>query len=240
MPAVATAGSSEAARDSDDGGAQLMPVADARLGRATLLVNPPLVNGVAFTRQGRCQEREEVLGTTKPPYTLALIAALLRDAGCDVRLVDLTAERRSVDDLIARLDRERFTPTLILFPSTTPTLDADVAAIARAQGALRRADVLLRTARVDDAGRVDAARAGRRRHVRRRARGGGAAARALAVARRRSASIPSLTWRAAAGDEIVPHTAHGSYAGFMQMPYPAWDLVAAAVCTRCRSSAAPT
>ena len=56
------------------------------LGRQTLLVNPPPINGVAFTRQGRCQEREEVLGTTKPPYSLALIASLLRDAGCDVRL----------------------------------------------------------------------------------------------------------------------------------------------------------
>ena len=108
-----------------------MPAADARLGRATLLVNPPLVNGVAFTRQGRCQEREEVLGTTKPPYSLALMAALLRDAGCDVRLVDLTAERTTVTELIARLDAESFTPTLILFPSTTPTLDADVAAIAQ-------------------------------------------------------------------------------------------------------------
>jgi len=39
---------------------------------------------VAFTRQGRCQEREEVLGTTKPPYTLALIASLLRDAYVDL------------------------------------------------------------------------------------------------------------------------------------------------------------
>ena len=47
------------------------------------------MNGIAFTRQGRCQEREEVLGTTKPPYTLALMATLLRDEGCDVRLVDL-------------------------------------------------------------------------------------------------------------------------------------------------------
>jgi hypothetical protein len=44
----------------------------ALLGAKTLLVNPPLVGGIAFTRQGRCQEREEVLGTTKPPYTLAL------------------------------------------------------------------------------------------------------------------------------------------------------------------------
>ena len=79
---------SAAPRDSGDGGAHV-------IGRKTLLVNPPLVNGVAFTRQGRCQEREEVLGTTKPPYTLALLAALLRDAGCEVRLVDLTAERRT-------------------------------------------------------------------------------------------------------------------------------------------------
>src|SRR5437762_2230610 len=101
------------------------------LGRKTLLVNPPLVNGIAFTRQGRCQEREEVLGTTKPPYTLALLAALFRQAGLDVRLVDLTATRQSVDDLIVQLDREGFQPTLILYPSTTPTLDFDTREMAK-------------------------------------------------------------------------------------------------------------
>src|SRR5512140_610317 len=100
------------------------------LGTRTLLVNPPLVGGIAFTRQGRCQEREEVLGTTKPPYTLALVAAMLRDRGCDVRLADLTATAQSVADLIARLDRERFQPTLIVFPSTVPTIDADVVEMA--------------------------------------------------------------------------------------------------------------
>ena len=101
------------------------------IGRKTLLVNPPLVGGVAFTRQGRCQEREEVLGTTKPPYTLAVMASLLRQIGADVRLVDLTAARQTVEHLSAQLDREGFTPTLILFPSTTPTLDADVAEMAK-------------------------------------------------------------------------------------------------------------
>src|ERR1041385_1082868 len=101
------------------------------LGAKTLFVNPPLIGGIAFTRQGRCQEREEVLGTTKPPLTLALGAALLRERGCEVRLIDLTATHRSVDDLIAQLDREGFKPTLILFPSTTPTLDADVREMAR-------------------------------------------------------------------------------------------------------------
>src|ERR1051325_6763267 len=100
------------------------------LGSKTLFVNPPLIGGIAFTRQGRCQEREEVLGTTKPPLTLALGAAMLRERKCDVRLVDLTATQQSVDDLVARLDRENFRPTLIFFPSTTPTLEADVAAMA--------------------------------------------------------------------------------------------------------------
>ena len=38
-----------------------------------------------------------MLGTTKPPYTLALAAALFRERGCDVRLVDLTATRQSVE-----------------------------------------------------------------------------------------------------------------------------------------------
>ena len=72
--------------------------ADTTLGRRVLLVNPPPVNGVAFTRQGRCQEREEVLGTTKPPYSLALIAALLRNRGHELRLIDQTAERLSTED----------------------------------------------------------------------------------------------------------------------------------------------
>src|SRR5574339_906067 len=101
------------------------------LGRHTLLLNPPLINGVAFTRQGRCQEREEVLGTTKPPYTLALMATLLRDAGCTVRLIYATAARLTIDDVVRALDADGFTPSMIVFPSTTPTLDADVAALAR-------------------------------------------------------------------------------------------------------------
>lgn len=100
------------------------------LGAKTLFVNPPLVGDLAFTRQGRCQEREEVLGTTKPPYSLALGAALLRNQGFDVRAIDLTATRQSVEHLVARLDAEGFHPTLVVFPSTTPTLAADVAAMA--------------------------------------------------------------------------------------------------------------
>ena len=192
------------------------------IGRKTLLVNPPLVNGVAFTRQGRCQEREEVLGTTKPPYTLAVIASLLRQIGADVRLVDLTAERRGVADLIASLDREGFAPTLILFPSTTPTLDADVAAMTPLKSRFGAPlfcfgphasttphASMLRAPAVDGmfVGEPEDA--------------------ALQLAQLESfdglSSIPSLTWRRAG--TIVPHSAQGSYSGFLAMPYPSWDLV---------------
>jgi radical SAM superfamily enzyme YgiQ (UPF0313 family) len=192
------------------------------IGQRTLLVNPPLVNGVAFTRQGRCQEREEVLGTTKPPYTLAVIASLLRRIDAGIRLVDLTAERRSVEDLIARLDREGFRPTLILFPSTTPTLDADVAEMEKLKAhfgaplfcfgphaSTTPHASMLRAPAVDGmfVGEPEDA--------------------ALQLAQLASleglGTIPSLTWRSS--NAIVPHSAQGSFAGFPQMPYPAWDLV---------------
>jgi anaerobic magnesium-protoporphyrin IX monomethyl ester cyclase len=199
------------------------------LGRKTLLVNPPLVNGVAFTRQGRCQEREEVLGTTKPPYTLAVLASLLREAGCDVRLVDLTAQRRTAADLIVQLDRESFVPTLILFPSTTPTLDVDVAAMAALKARYHAPMFCFGPhasttphASMKRAPAVDGMFVGEPEDG------------ALQLARLESidqvGTIPSLTWRhpstpPGAGDTIVPHAAQGQYAGFLDMPYPAWDLV---------------
>ena len=194
------------------------------LGARTLLLNPPLINGVAFTRQGRCQEREDVLGTTKPPYTLALTAALLREAGANVRLIDATAERLSIDDVIARLDREHFAPTLILFPTTTPTLDADVAAVARVK---QRYGVPMfcfgphaSTAPAESMARatlVDGMFVGEPEDAMLQL--------ALLPSLDRVGEVSSLTWRTAAG-AVVPHRAHGSFTRFPTMPYPAWDLLA--------------
>ncbi len=36
-------------------------------------------------------------------------------------------------------------------------------------------------------------------------------------------AVPSLTWRR--GGAVVAHSAHGSFSGFLDMPYPAWDLL---------------
>ena len=193
-----------------------------KLGQKTLLLNPPLINGVAFTRQGRCQEREDVLGTTKPPYTLALLAALLRDAGDEVRLIDATAEHLDIDQVAARLDREGFAPTLILFPTTTPTLDADVAVVAQLK-ARYNAPMFCFGPHASTAPAASMARA--------------AAVDGMFVGEPEDAvlqlaaldsfdrlgEIPSLTFRK--NGVVTPHRGHGSFSGFQQAPFPAWDLL---------------
>ena len=189
--------------------------------RHVLLVNPPLINGIAFTRQGRCQEREEVLGTTKPPYSLALAASLLRGRGVDVRLVDLTAAARATKELVSELRRDGFTPDLIVFPSTTPTLRADAVEMAHLKAAFGAPMVCFGPHASTVPGEsmaiapeVDAMIVGEPED----------AIVALGSGERPDfASVPSVTWRN--GDEIVPNTVKGSFSGFATTPRPAWDLL---------------
>ena len=192
------------------------------LGTRTLLVNPPLIGGIAFTRQGRCQEREEVLGTTKPPYTLALVAAMLRERQCAVRLVDLTAAGQSVDDLIAKLDAEGFVPTLIIFPSTTPTIDADVVEMAKLKARYNAPlfsfgpHVSCTPAEsMERAPGVDGMFVGEPED--------GLIALATMPSMENLGSIPNLTFRR--NGAVVAHQAQGTFTGFLTAPFPAWDLL---------------
>lgn len=192
------------------------------LGQRTLFVNPPLINGIAFTRQGRCQEREEVLGTTKPPYSLALLAALFRERAYEVRLVDLTAERLSTGALIDRLTREHFTPTLIVFCSTTPTLDADVAEMAKVKRAFGAPLVCFGPhascapqESMERAPGVDVMIVGEPEDA--------CLALASAGSLDQASGVAGTTVRL--GGAVVPHTERGGYQTFLEMPYPAWDLL---------------
>ena len=192
------------------------------LGRSTLLINPPLVGGVAFTRQGRCQEREEVLGTTKPPYSLVVIASLLRQRGIDFRLVDLTAERVSTEGAIARFDREGFHPSLVVFCSSTPTLVRDAAVMAKLQrrygaplvcfGPHASGAAVPAMALAPD---VDAMIAGEPEDA------------ALSIATRETlddaAGIEGVALRREG--QVLPPAGKATWSGFAGMPYPAWDLL---------------
>jgi radical SAM superfamily enzyme YgiQ (UPF0313 family) len=187
-----------------------------------LLINPPLVGGVAFTRQGRCQEREDVLGTTKPPYSLVVIAALLRERGVDFRLIDLTAEALPTSAAIQRLEREQFRPDIIVFCTTTPTLDADVAemrAIKRHFGipmfCFGPHASCAPKASMERAVDVDGMIVGEPEEA--------AVALATMPTLDPLEEVPSLTFRR--NGDIVAHKCRGGYGDFASMPYPAWDLL---------------
>ena len=183
---------------------------------ASSLVNPPLVGGIAFTRQGRCQEREEVLGTTKPPYTLVLVGrAAARRAACDVPRSSISPptsarSRRSSP----ALQPSGFTPDA----DRVPEHDADArrrrGRDGQAQGGVRRAarsaSVRTRPAR---AGRVDGARArSRRRWSSASPRTRSSRWRCAAVDRPRT-TMPSLTLRR--DGRSCRTVAHGSFTGFL-------------------------
>jgi anaerobic magnesium-protoporphyrin IX monomethyl ester cyclase len=192
------------------------------IGRTTLLVNPPLVNGVAFTRQGRCQERDEVLGTTKPPYSLIVIASLFRRLGIDFRVIDQTAERLSTESVIERLDAESFVPGLIVFCSTTPTLTFDAGEMLKLKrrfgaplvcfGPHASAAPAESMERAPD---VDAMIVGEPEDA------------VVAIAQLESmddaSAIPGVVLRT--DGEVRPHTGRGVFSGFLDMPAPAWDLL---------------
>lgn len=92
---------------------------------AVLLINPPRIQGFAWTREGRCQEKEDILGTVKPPLSLAIIAALLRDNTINFHLLDATALGLHGDEMYQWLIRRNFHPDVIIYGTTTATISAD-------------------------------------------------------------------------------------------------------------------
>ncbi|HNY29089.1 MAG TPA: radical SAM protein [Candidatus Sumerlaeota bacterium] len=93
--------------------------------RRALLVNPP--SGL-YRRDGRCQSRveDQAVRVILPPHDLALVAAIVREAGAEARVGDYPAMGASWDRL--RADLEAFKPDLILFNVTAATADADLGA----------------------------------------------------------------------------------------------------------------
>lgn len=86
-------------------------------------VNPPPVAGIRYTREGRCQEKESILGSIKPPLTLLIIAAIARSFNHDIIFLDANAKRWSAGKTAAAISSVN--PDLIFISTSTPTVDYD-------------------------------------------------------------------------------------------------------------------
>jgi anaerobic magnesium-protoporphyrin IX monomethyl ester cyclase len=146
----------------------------------------------------------------------------LRQRGHDVRLVDLTASGETADTLADTLGRAGWIPTLILFPSTFPTWDAD----ARALAVLKTRTGAPLVSFGPHASAAPAASMARAPVVDGLLVGepeDGAVALAALGPGDDWRAVESLTFRD--GDTIVPHRASGRFAGFPQAPGPDWTGV---------------
>jgi radical SAM superfamily enzyme YgiQ (UPF0313 family) len=89
-----------------------------------LILNPPAVDDVRIVREGRCMQRQEAWGTSWAPLTLAIIAALLRDGGFEVKLRDCSNDGISLEEL--RKIIQSFQPKLVIVNTSTPSINSDL------------------------------------------------------------------------------------------------------------------
>jgi radical SAM superfamily enzyme YgiQ (UPF0313 family) len=127
-----------------------------------------------------------------------------------------------VEQAMERLDADGFAPSLIVFCSTTPTLDADVAELAKLKK--RYGAVLVcfgphascaPAQSMERAAAVDAMVVGEPEDA--------VVALAELDALDGAEAIAAVTFRR--NGSVVPHRARGVFEAFATMPFPAWDLI---------------
>lgn len=99
-----------------------------------LLLNPPTHHGVKFVREGRCEQRASSFQYLMVPISLPSTAAVLRDAGHAVTVVDCVADgldTQGMLDILAQL-----TPELAILDVSTPTIHYDATVIASMKEAM--------------------------------------------------------------------------------------------------------
>jgi len=90
-----------------------------------ILFNPPGPSGERFVREGRCTHEEGVWGTLWPPLSLATVAAVLREDGHEVRVIDAAASAMTADALGEVI--ATWKPEAALWAVATTTIRSDLA-----------------------------------------------------------------------------------------------------------------
>lgn len=97
-----------------------------------LLLNPPFKPRTGFNREGRCTQAADFWSTPWPPYSLASIAAMIRDDH-EVRILDCPAQnigRKKLEEIVTD-----FRPALVISSSSTQTIEPDLSVLDGLKGA---------------------------------------------------------------------------------------------------------
>lgn len=90
----------------------------------TLIINPLAVAGVGFVREGRCEQRLSSYQYVLLPVSLPSIAAVLRQNGFKVKIIDAVAENLEWPKLKERINS--FKPNFIVLNVSTVTFNNDM------------------------------------------------------------------------------------------------------------------
>jgi radical SAM superfamily enzyme YgiQ (UPF0313 family) len=96
--------------------------------RRVYFLNPPAADGVRIVREGRCMQREGAWSAVWAPISLALSAAVVREAGHEAALNDCIVEELDFPDLQRIVADWR--PDLVLLNTATPSIESDLSAAA--------------------------------------------------------------------------------------------------------------
>ena len=105
-----------------------------------LLVNPPYEPGKGYNREGRCTQEAGFWATPWPPFSLAMIAAVLRKDHA-VRIMDCPAQNVSEKKLLDAAARN--TPDIVIFSVSTETIESDLATLGKLKGLPKRPVVIV-------------------------------------------------------------------------------------------------
>jgi len=87
-----------------------------------LFINPP--TNVSMVKEGRCMQRKGAWTAVWAPITLATSAALLRDSGFDVRIIDCSVEVLTLEE-VCDICRQ-YKPDLVIINTATPSIESDL------------------------------------------------------------------------------------------------------------------
>lgn len=89
-----------------------------------LVVNPPAYENKDYIREGRCMQTKSSWAALWAPLSLTYIAAIMREEGYEVRLIDCIAEKINKQNLLEIV--KKFLPNLVVLNTAFPSIKGDM------------------------------------------------------------------------------------------------------------------